>query len=102
MLGGIADARITDTQGSMYKDLQLDVRHLAMDGRNLFHREFSGKDNTRETQVTEPSYFLWGAVVCLSAGMESRIRVRVIRPPLTPPARLAACYRRDARTQGEN
>ena len=49
VLRGIAEARVTDTQSTMHEDLKFDVRHLAVDLGNLFHREFTGKDNPRET-----------------------------------------------------
>ena len=45
MLGSITDARIADTEGTMYKHLEFDIGHLAMDLRNLLDGEFTSQDH---------------------------------------------------------
>jgi hypothetical protein len=49
ILRGIADAGITDAEGTVDEHLQFDIRHLTMNLRDLLDREFTGQDHPFET-----------------------------------------------------
>ena len=69
MLRGIAQARVTDTKGTMNKDLQLRLGHLRVYLGNLVNREFAGQNHPLEPQSADPAHLVGRAVVGLCAGM---------------------------------
>ena len=71
VLGNIAQATVADTQGSVDKDLQLDVGNLLVNLGYLPGRQFTSQHDTAKTAVAQPAHLLGRAVVRLCRGMEN-------------------------------
>ena len=65
ILRGITKSRITDTQRTMYKDLEFNVRHLIMDFCDFIKGEFASQHHAGKAQASQPPYFLHCTVVSL-------------------------------------
>ena len=70
ILRGIAQSAIADAQGTMHKNLQLDIGHGLMDGGNLWNRQFAGQHHTPETQRAQPAHLRRRAIVGLGGSMK--------------------------------
>ena len=72
MFGSIAKTRITDTQSTMHKDLQLHLRYLLVDSGNLFDRKLACQHSTLESLITEPSHLLRRPIIGLRRSMKHK------------------------------
>ena len=69
---GIATSRITDTKGTMHKDLQLHLWHSLMDGRNLFDRQLPCQHYTTKAHLRKLLHLLDGTIVSLGGSVVER------------------------------
>ena len=71
VLRSIAQAAVADAEGTVDKDLELDIGHSLVDGTNLVDRQLTRQHHTTKAQTAQPTHLLGRTVVSLRAGVKA-------------------------------